>query len=139
MSMSPTESRSPVSDPVEAVDLVDLADLQPFSVWGTDVRARKLEGELVTLAVVELAPGAVVPEHRHRNEQLGMCLRGSVTFTLDGQTRVLGPGGTWRIRSERPHRVVAGPDGAEVIDVFSPTRDDWDFPLEERTTPRWPG
>jgi unsaturated pyranuronate lyase len=91
-----------VSDLVEAVDLVDLADLQPFSVWGEDVRARKVEGDLVTLAVVELAPGAIVPEHRHANEQLGMCLRGSVTFTLDGQTRVLGPGGMWRIRSERP-------------------------------------
>jgi quercetin dioxygenase-like cupin family protein len=135
MSASRSNRGVPVSDPV---DLVDLADLQPFAVWGDAVRARKLEGDLVTLAVVELAPGAVVPEHHHRHEQLGMCLRGSVTFTLDDQTRVLGPGGTWRIRSQRPHRVVAGPEGAEVIDVFSPTREDWDFPFEARTTPRWP-
>ena len=130
-----------MSEPVESVepvDLVDLADLQPFAVWGEAVRARKLEGERITLAVVELAPGAVVPEHRHPHEQLGVCLRGSVTFTIDDQTRVLGPGGTWRIRSERPHRVVAGPDGAELLDVFSPRREDWDFPFEERTTPRWP-
>jgi quercetin dioxygenase-like cupin family protein len=119
-------------------NLVDLATLQPFDVWGDAVRARKVEGERITLAVVELAPGAVVPEHRHPSEQLGLVIRGSVRFTLDGETRELGPGGTWRILSGRPHEVVTGPDGAVVIDVFSPTRDDWRFELREPRAPVWP-
>ncbi|MBA2315029.1 MAG: cupin domain-containing protein [Chloroflexi bacterium] len=119
-------------------NLVDLAAIPPFDVWGESVRARKVEGERITLAVVELAPGAVVPEHRHPSEQLGMVIRGSVRFTIDGETRDLEPGGTWRILSERPHAVVAGSDGAVVIDVFSPTRNDWSFdPLEPRQ-PVWP-
>ncbi len=93
----------------------------------------------MTLAVVELAPGAVVPEHRHEAEQLGMVIEGGVRFTLDGETRDLGPGGTWRILSNRPHEVVAGPDGATVIDVFNPVRSDWDaFELLEPVTPKWP-
>ena len=119
-------------------NLVDLAALGRFELWGEQVRARKVEGEQITLAVVELAPGAVVPEHRHPQEQLGMVITGTVRFTLDGETRDLEQGGTWRILSGRPHEVAAGPDGAVVIDVFSPVRDDWTFGPGEPATPRWP-
>ncbi len=119
-------------------NLVDLEAVPPFDVWGEAVRARKIEGERLTLAVVELAPDALVPEHRHESEQLGICIEGSVTFTVDGETRELGPGGTWRILSNRPHIARAGPHGAIVIDVFASTRSDWAFePLEPRT-PAWP-
>jgi len=119
-------------------NLVDLATVTPFDVWGEAVRARKIEGERITLAVVELAPGAVVPEHRHESEQLGLVIEGAVHFTIDGERRDLGPGGTWRILSNRPHEVVAGPDGAIVLDVFAPTRSDWSFPFLEPREPRWP-
>ena len=36
----------------------------------------------------------------HENEQLGMVITGSVTFTIGDETRELGPGGTWRIPSD---------------------------------------
>jgi quercetin dioxygenase-like cupin family protein len=119
-------------------NLVDLATIDPFDVWGESVRARKIEGERITMAVVELAPGAIVPEHTHESEQLGICIEGTVRFTIDGETRDLGPGGTWRILSNRPHEVVAGPEGATVIDVFNPTRSDWAFPFLDPRPPRWP-
>ena len=119
-------------------NLVDLAAIPPFDVWGASVRARKVEGERVTLAIVELAPGAVVPEHRHPQEQLGMVIEGRVTFTIDGERRELGPGGTWRILSNRPHDVVAGTDGAVVLDVFGPIRDDWAFEELPPVAPKWP-
>lgn len=106
--------------------LVDLDAVPPIDVWGEAVRARSVSGERLTLALVELAPGAVVPEHRHEAEQMGMVVSGSVTFTVDGETRTLGPGGTWCIPSDRPHDVVTGPEGALVIDVFAPTRADWE-------------
>ena len=73
----------------------------------------------ITLAVVELAPDSTVPGHRHENEQLGMVITGRVTFTIGDETRQLGPGGTWRILSNRLHVARAGPDGAIVIDVFA--------------------
>jgi quercetin dioxygenase-like cupin family protein len=129
----------PTKSEEEAVsNLVDLEAVQPFDVWGEAVRARKIEGERQTLAVVELAPNAVVPEHRHESEQIGICIEGSITFTVDGETRELGPGGTWRILSNRPHVARAGPDGAIVIDVFAPIRSDWQFELLEPRTPAWP-
>jgi quercetin dioxygenase-like cupin family protein len=119
-------------------DLVDLSDLPFMEVWGEEVRARRLEGERITLAVVELAPGAIVPEHRHAQEQLGICVRGSVRFRVGEEVRDLGPGGTWRVPPDLPHEVVAGPQGAIAIDVFSPIRSDWDFPTLEPRPPLWP-
>jgi len=119
-------------------ELVDLEDIPPFDVWGESVRARKVEGERLTLAVIELAPNAIVPEHHHDSEQIGMVIEGSVRFTIDDETRDLGPGGTWRILSEHPHSVVAGPDGAVVIDAFAPIRSDWDFPFLDPRRGLWP-
>lgn len=120
-------------------NLQNLADLDLLEIWGDTVRARRVQGERITLAIVELAPNAVVPEHRHAAEQLGMVIRGQMHFTVDGETRDLGPGGTWRILGDRPHDVVAGPEGAVVIDVFTPVRSDWDQnPVAGRPAPRWP-
>ena len=120
-------------------NLVDITDAPLLALWGETVRGRRIQGERLTLAVVELAPNAVVPEHRHEAEQLGMVISGDVQFTLDGETRHLGPGGTWRILSNRPHDVTAGPDGAVVLDIFNPIRDDWDDrPVVEGAVPRWP-
>jgi quercetin dioxygenase-like cupin family protein len=120
-------------------NLQHLADLPLLEIWGEAVRVRRVQGERITLAIVELDPNAVVPEHRHANEQLGICLRGSGTFTIDGETREIRPGSTWRILADLPHDLVVGPDGAEVIDVFTPVRSDWDDKRTvEPTKPRWP-
>jgi quercetin dioxygenase-like cupin family protein len=106
-------------------NLSDLADLTPIQVWD-GVVARRVQGERLTVAVVELAPGAIVPEHRHGHEQCGLVIEGEVTFRIADEERTFGPGGTWRIVGDTPHSVVTGPAGAVVIDVFSPVRDDWD-------------
>jgi quercetin dioxygenase-like cupin family protein len=98
-----------------------------------------VSGERLTLAIVELDPGAVVAEHAHENEQLGLVLHGSMAFRIGDERRDVGPGETWTIPANTPHEAVAGPDGAVVVDVFAPPRDDWAAlePLAERP-PRWP-
>jgi quercetin dioxygenase-like cupin family protein len=96
--------------------LDDLAGLELLAVWD-GIHARTIEGERCAFAVVELDPGAVVPEHSHEHEQLG----------------------TWRIPPNAPHEVHAGPEGAVVVDVFAPARDDWqDLERLEPRPPRWP-
>ncbi len=119
--------------------LIDITDVPALDVWGPTVQARVVAGERASLAVVELEPGAIVPGHEHEHEQLGMCLVGSITFRIDDQVRTLGPGGTWRIPSGHPHDAVAGPDGAVVVDIFSPVRADWGaLPRSAPRPPRWP-
>ena len=120
-------------------NFANLADLPLLEIWGETVTARRVQGERITLAIVELEPNAVVAEHRHAAEQLGMVIRGRMHFTVDGETQDLGPGGTWRILGDRPHDVVAGPEGAVVIDVFTPVRADWDEKtVVGKVQPRWP-
>ena len=116
----------------------DLADLRPLGIWD-GVLARVVDGYRVTLAVVELDPGSRVAEHSHDNEQLGLVVRGTVSFRVREETRDLGPGGTWHIPPNAPHEVHAGPEGAIVIDVFGPARDDW-AAIErlDPQEPRWP-
>lgn len=119
-------------------DPKDLAEITPIRVW-EGIRVRRVEGDQLTLAIVELDPNAVVPEHRHPNEQNGMVIEGQMDFQVGEERRVLGPGGTWRILGDVPHQAQAGPDGAVVIDVFAPIRSDWDVhPALEPGPPRWP-
>jgi quercetin dioxygenase-like cupin family protein len=116
----------------------DLAGLQPLDIW-EGVAARTVEGELCALAVVELDPDGVVSEHSHENEQLGLVVSGTVKFRVADETRDLGPGGTWRIPPNAPHEVHAGPEGAVVVDVFAPAREDWrSIERMDARTPRWP-
>ena len=127
------------TDPTTESNLRDIGDVPALDVWGDAVQARVIVGRNASLAVVELAPNAVVPEHHHEHEQLGMCIEGSITFTIGGERRELGPGGTWRIPSNLPHDGVAGPEGAIVVDIFSPVRADWDaLPRSAPAPARWP-
>jgi quercetin dioxygenase-like cupin family protein len=115
----------------------DAHAIPPQRIWDGIV-GRSVQGEQSTLALLELAPDAIVPEHSHPNEQLGICIEGSLTFTIGGETREVGPGGTWRILGTVPHSVVTGPEGAVVVEVFAPARHDWlELEHEEPRTPRW--
>jgi quercetin dioxygenase-like cupin family protein len=116
----------------------DLDAIGPQDIWN-GVAVRAVHGEQITLGVVELEPNSVVPEHRHENEQLGMVLSGSLTFRVGDESRQLRSGGTWCVPANAPHEVTAGPEGAVVLDVFAPTRDDWAaFEPQAPRAPRWP-
>lgn len=115
---------------------VSALDLQ--RIW-EGVHARVVHGERLTLGVVELDPGSVVPEHSHEQEQLGICLSGSLVFRVGDESRELSAGETWCIPGNVPHEVHVGPDGAVVIDVFAPTRTDWqELDRIAERPPRWP-
>ena len=110
----------------------------PLEIW-QGVLGRSVEGENATLAVIELDPGAIVPEHRHVNEQLGVLVTGSLTFRIGEEERELGPGGMWAIPADVPHEVRVGPDGAVVVEAFAPRRDDWAaLARREGAVARWP-
>lgn len=129
---------TPLTVSVVFVDpLRDLSALDVQQIWD-GVAARSVHGERLTLAVVELDPDTVVPEHSHDHEQLGLVLSGRVTFRVGAETRELEPGGTWRIPSNTPHEVRVGPEGAVVVDVFAPAREDWRDREHVDRRPRWP-
>jgi quercetin dioxygenase-like cupin family protein len=89
------------------------------------VTARALFGEGAMLNLVELEPDAVVALHSHPHEQLGMVLRGSMTLVVDGTEHVLEEMDAYTLPGGAEHEGIAGPQGALVLDVFQPVREDY--------------
>ena len=69
--------------------------------------------------------GAVVPEHHHPHEQMGMGLEGEFLLTIDGEEKVIRQGDTYCIPGGTPHsaRSLDGP--ARALDIFHPIREDY--------------
>jgi quercetin dioxygenase-like cupin family protein len=83
-----------------------------------------LNGEAMTLARITLAAGALVPEHRHDNEQIATVLSGRLRFVIGDEEREVMAGESVLIPGGVPHRVEALDDSV-VLDVFAPRREDW--------------
>ena len=116
----------------------DAGSVAPLQIW-EGLIGRTVHSERVTMTLIEIEPGTVVPQHSHDNEQLGLLIEGSLEFTIGDETKMFGPGGMWRILANVPHSVVTGPEGAVLIEVFSPVRDDWgSLEVLEPRPPRWP-
>lgn len=112
--------------------------VRPYKIWAGAV-ARAVNGERMTMALVDLEPNLDVPEHHHVNEQLGFVVLGKITMTIGGEARELSAGEAYAIKGDVPHSARTGPEGATVIDVFAPLRSDWE--KAERLEPsagRWP-
>ena len=91
------------------------------------ISARTFWGEHMLMAVVDLAPDALVPSHSHPHEQTGFVVSGEAEFTVGGQTRLLKPGDIYIIPGGVEHHVQTGPDGARCIDIFSPVREEYKY------------
>ena len=102
-----------------------LGNLERLRIWDGLI-GRAIVGAEAALVAIEIDPDTEVPEHRHANEQIGILTHGSLTFTIGGEVRELRPGATWVIPANVPHSVRSGRDGASLVELFAPPRDDWD-------------
>jgi quercetin dioxygenase-like cupin family protein len=100
------------------------SDLTPIKIWD-GVVARAVVGAEATFALIDLDPDTHVPEHHHVNEQTGILIGGSMSFTIGDETKEIEPGEMWVIPAEVPHSVVSGPEGARLAELFAPPRADW--------------
>jgi quercetin dioxygenase-like cupin family protein len=77
------------------------------------------------LSLVEMAPGAVVEEHHHPHEQIGVVLAGRAIFTIGGVEKVLKAGDRFRIPGNVPHKVVNLDQPFKALDAFNPPREEY--------------
>ncbi len=61
----------------------------------------------------------------HPHEQLGLILRGSLLMTIDEEQREIREHDGYLVPPGVSHGATAGPDGAVVLDVFAPVREDY--------------
>lgn len=68
--------------------------------------------------------GDFAPTHAHPNEQSGYVISGKYRITIDGKEEYLNPGDSYAIPENVPHSMEVIEAG-EVIDVFTPVRQDY--------------
>ena len=89
------------------------------------VSGRPLFGEGAMLNLIRFEPGATVPLHSHPHEQLGIVLEGMQALVVEGVAHELGPFEAYVLPGGVEHSAYCGPDGALVLDVFRPVREDY--------------
>ena len=101
----------------------DVQSIEPKSP-AEGLEMRIIPGENMTFVFFNLAPGSVVPEHSHPHEQIGTVLKGSVELNIAGEKKVVTAGGAYHIPGDVVHSGKTQDEPSEVIEVFSPVRED---------------
>ena len=91
------------------------------------VKARTFWGDKMTLALVTLEANAVVAVHSHLHEQVGAVIAGELEFTIGGESRRLKPGDVYVIPGDVAHGVKVGPATVQLVEVFSPVRENFKY------------
>ncbi|MBN1536570.1 MAG: cupin domain-containing protein [Anaerolineales bacterium] len=91
------------------------------------VQMRTFWGENMLLAIVDLKANSVIPVHNHPHEQAGIVLSGELDFDIDGDRRLLHQGDIYIIPSGVNHKVCVGVQPAQVLDIFSPAREEYKY------------
>ena len=99
-------------------------DIRAFDL-APGVSGRPLFGAGAMINVIEFAPDATVALHSHPHEQLGLCLRGVQVLVVDGVEHPIGPMEGYVLPGGVEHSAYCGPEGALVLDVFRPVREDY--------------
>ena len=89
------------------------------------LETRIFPGENVMLSVVRIGPNKSGEVHSHPQEQWGVLLEGSGVRTQEGVEHEVRVGNFWQTPGNVPHAFRAGSEGAVVLDIFSPPREEY--------------
>ncbi len=81
-------------------------------------------GEKTLMAEFLLEKGSTIPEHSHAHEQAGYLVKGKMRLFAESKSRIVNPGDSWCVPSNRKHKVEVLEDSV-AVEVFSPHREDY--------------
>ena len=93
----------------------------------SSLKRQIIYGKNIMVAKMKIKDGFIVPLHHHENEQLSQVISGSIRFWFGEdreQTLDLNAGEVVIIPGNLPHEALMLED-VEVVDTFSPPRQDW--------------
>ncbi len=88
------------------------------------VKIRVIAGDRMTMVRFSLKKGALIPEHAHPHEQMGIVVTGKMKLVIDEKSQIVEPGSAWQIPSDVVHRGECLADETVVLECFSPPRKD---------------
>ncbi len=103
--------------------IVRYLDTVPETEPVLGLRMRSWAGAGLSAVHARLAPNTAMPQHRHVAEQMGIVLEGMMTITCAHRSERVSSGTVYRIASDVPHSVQAGPEGCVIIEMFAPARE----------------
>jgi quercetin dioxygenase-like cupin family protein len=112
------QSGDPSDEPGRFVRVDELDPLLP----GPGLTFRPVATESVLTNFVTFDPDVPAPMHHHVEQQIAIVLSGELRFTVGEETRAMHAGDCVVIPPYVPHGGVAGPEGCQVLDVFTPPR-----------------
>ena len=107
-----------------SVTWVRRSEVSPFSP-APGIQIQPVIGDSLMTCWIAMEPGAIVAEHSHVNEQLGVVVEGSISITAAGETREMVAGDAYVVPSDLAHSGVAGEEGVLLVETFVPIRDEY--------------
>ena len=94
-------------------------------ILGEGVSTRIFCGDQAMLSIVTIEPNAKGKVHSHPQEQWGFLIEGSWIRIQGNEEIEVNKGDFWQTPGGVEHGIIGGPEGAKILDVFSPPRDEY--------------
>ena len=94
-------------------------------VLGEGVSTRIFCGDQSMLSIVSIEANAEGKIHSHPQEQWGFLIEGSGVRIQGGEKISIKKGDFWQTPGGVDHGIIGGPEGAKILDIFSPPRDEY--------------
>ena len=94
-------------------------------ILGEGISTRIFSGDQAMLSIVTIEPIAKGKIHSHPQEQWGFLIEGSGIRIQGNEEIEINKGDFWQTPGGVDHGIIGGPEGAKVLDVFSPPRDEY--------------
>jgi len=88
------------------------------------LRKTLVHGKNTLMTEFILKKGAILPAHRHPQEQTGYLVFGHIFLTIGDEVREVRAGDSWMIPGNVEHGATIVTDSV-AVEVFSPVRDDY--------------
>jgi quercetin dioxygenase-like cupin family protein len=102
--------------------IVDYRQVLAKEAWPGIQRRTVLWGDQLMLLYNTFAPGAVMPEHQHPEEQITYVLAGELQMVVGGQPMLLAAGQSLLLPADVPHSLTTAV-ATTVLDMFAPPRE----------------
>lgn len=81
-------------------------------------------GKKTLMSEFRLDKGAVLPQHRHPEEQTGYLVSGHIILTIGDEIQEIRPGDSWVVPGNANHHAKILEESV-AVEVFSPCREDY--------------
>ena len=104
---------------------IDEVNTGIIRILGDGISTRIFCGEQAMLSIVSIEANAKGKIHSHPEEQWGFLLEGSGIRIQGNEQIEIKKGDFWQTPGGVEHGIIGGPNGAKILDIFSPPRNEY--------------